>query len=66
MSDFADAGLCDIGGGPPRGRSTGDDIAPWVVLFADLLDVDAVPLSLDAVVVRAAEWRALFAGGPQR
>jgi hypothetical protein len=53
-------GMCDLDF--EMGPSTTDDLIPWVVLFADLLDTEQQPESREAVERRADEWRALFGG----
>lgn len=57
--DFLD-GLCDLDF--EMGPDTTDELLPWVVLFADLLDTEQRPRSLVDVERRAHEWRALFGG----
>jgi len=55
--DFLD-GMCDLDfdNGPP----VPDELTPWVVLFASLLDFDLRPRDITAVERRAHEWRVLF------
>lgn len=57
MSDFLD-GCCDLDFdmGPP----TSDEDAPYVVLFATVLDSELRVRDVEALARRAAEWRALF------
>jgi hypothetical protein len=56
--DDALDGCCDLDFA--MGRDVTDDMIPWVVLFATLLDDDLEPRDLVAVERKAEEWRVLF------
>lgn len=66
MSDPADRddldGICDFDA--PMGPPVPDEWLPWVVLFATDLTPDLGVRDVAVLEAHAAQWRALFSGGP--